>query len=243
MIEGSCRYRIDQMRLPLVAVAAFAGITGSFGAAAADLLKGPVTYPAPTFQEPAFKRFFLHAGPAGLFYSESAKMHAAGFPVPGADVRVPNAYTFAIEAGYHFTPNFAIGLAAGYPPLNKVEARGSLTGLGTLGKVDGGPMALTAQYHFTGLGRFQPYIGAGPALMVIFKDHDHAVTDLKTDHALGFTGQVGFNYMFDDNWGVFVDVKKVYLRAKTQGYMGPVPIKATVTLDPMVLHTGLTYKF
>lgn len=231
------------MRLPLVAVAAFAGITGSFGASAADLLRAPPASPVPTFLEPAFKRFFLHAGPAGLFYSESAKMQAGGFPVPGADVRMPNAYTFAIEAGYHFTPNFAIGLAAGFPPLNKVEARGSLTGLGTLGKVDGGPMALTAQYHFTGLGRFQPYIGAGPALMVIFKDHDHAVTDLKTDHALGFAGQVGFNYMLDDNWGFFVDVKKVHLRAKTRGYMGPAPIKATITLDPMVVHTGVTYRF
>jgi len=217
-----------------------AGLT-SAAAAAADLgLRGVPPAPPPLTE---FQRFYLHVGPAGLFYSEGAKMRAGGTPIPGADIRVPNSFTGAAEIGYFFTPNFAVGLAGGYPPLVKVEARGSITGLGTLGKVDGGPMALTAQYHFTGLGAFQPYIGAGPALMIVFKDHDGVVTDLKTDHALGFAGQIGFNYMLDNNWGVFVDLKKVYLRAKTSGSLGGAPIRATVTLDPLVLHTGLTYKF
>lgn len=217
------------------------GLSASFGAQAADLpsTKGYVPLPA----EKDFQRFYIHAGPAGLFYSESAKMRAFGSPIAGADVRVPSSLTFAAEIGYYLSPNFAVGLAGGYPPLAKVEAKGSITGLGTLGKVDGGPMALTAQYHFTGLGAFQPYIGAGPALMIIFKDHDGAVTNLNTDHTLGFTGQVGFNYMLSENWGVFVDLKKVYLRPKTQGYLGAAPIRATVTLDPLVLHTGVTYKF
>lgn len=218
----------------------FASLAATAGAAAADLGRRSEPMPPPLTE---FQRFYLHVGPAGLFYSEGAKMRAGGVPVPGADVRIPNSLTVAAEIGYFFTPNFAIGLAGGYPPLVKVEAKGSITGLGTLGKVDGGPMALTAQYHFTGLGRFQPYIGAGPSLMVVFKSHDGAVTDVKTDHALGFAGQVGFNYMLDNNWGVFVDLKKVYLRARTSGSLGGAPIRATVTLDPLVLHTGLTYKF
>jgi outer membrane protein len=209
-------------------------------AGAADL--GVPGEPAPPAPEP-FRRFYLHIGPAGLIYSEGAKMRAGGTPIPGADIRVPNSLTAAAEIGYFLTPNIAIGLAGGYPPLVKVEARGSITGLGTLGKVDGGPMALTAQYHFTGLGRFQPYIGLGPSLMIVFKDHDGAVSDLKTDHALGFAGQIGFNYMIDGNWGVFFDLKKVYLRAKTSGSLGGLPIRATATLDPLVLHTGLTYRF
>jgi len=216
-------------------------LAGSVGAHAADLPSAKTYAPLPA--EYAFSRFYIHVGPAGLMYSESAKMKAVGARIPGADVRVPDSLTGAAEIGYYFTPNFAVGLAGGYPPLAKVEAKGSITGLGTLGKVDGGPMALTAQYHFTGMGAFQPYIGAGPALMVIFKDHDGAVTNLKTEHAPGFAGQVGFNYMLSENWGVFFDVKKVYLRAKTQGFLGAVPIKATVTLDPLVLHSGITYKF
>lgn len=231
--------RIDYMVSKRSALfALLANLVPAAGATAADL--GRRSEPLPMTE---FQRFYLHVGPAGLFYSEGAKMRAGGTPIPGADVRVPNSLTVAAEIGYFLTPNFAIGLAGGYPPLVKVEAKGSITGLGTLGKVDGGPMALTAQYHFTGLGRFQPYIGAGPSLMIVFKDHDGVVTDLKTDHALGFAGQVGFNYMLNDNWGVFVDLKKVYLRAKTSGNLGGAPIRATVTLDPMVLHTGLTYKF
>lgn len=220
-------------------LALLASMASGAGAKAADLVRRDDPTPPPT----AFQRFYLHVGPAGLFYSEGAKMRAGGTPVPGADVRIPNSLTVAAEIGYFLTPNVAIGLAGGYPPLVKVEARGAITGLGTLGKVDGGPMALTAQYHFTGFGRFQPYVGVGPSLMIVFKDHDGAVTNLKTDHALGVAGQIGFNYMLSDNWGVFVDLKKVYLRAKTQGNLGAAPIRATVTLDPLVLHTGLTYKF
>jgi outer membrane protein len=215
---------------------------GVAGANAADLgiRKSYEPLPPAAFD---FKRFYIHAGPAGLLYSEGAKMRAAGTPIPGADVRIPNSLTFAIEAGYFFTPNFAVGFAGGFPPLVKVEAKGSINGLGTLGKVAGGPTALTAQYHFTGMGNFQPYVGVGPSLMIIFRDQDGVVTDLKTDHALGVAAQVGFNYMFNENWGVFFDAKKVYLRAKTAGNLGPAPIKATVTLDPLVLHTGVTYRF
>lgn len=220
-------------------LALLASMASGAGAMAADLLGRSDPLAPPT----VFQRFYLHVGPAGLFYSEGAKMRAGGTPVPGADVRIPHSLTVAAEIGYFLTPNFAIGLAGGYPPLVKVEAKGTITGLGTLGKVDGGPMALTAQYHFTGLGRFQPYIGVGPSLMIVFKDHDGAVTNLKTDHALGVAGQIGFNYMLNDHWGVFVDLKKVYLRAKTQGNLGGAPIRATVTLDPLVLHTGLTYRF
>lgn len=230
------------MRFRSVALGLICGLAGTVGAGAADLSSRKGYAPPPPV-EPEFQRFYIHAGPAGLFYSEGAKMRAFGAPIAGADVRVPNSLTFAAEAGYFFSPNFAVGVAAGYPPLAKVEAKGSITGLGTLGKVDGGPMAVTAQYHFTGLGAFQPYVGVGPALMIIFKDHDAAVTNLKTDHTLGFTGQVGFNYMLSKNWGVFVDLKKVYLRPKTQGNLGAAPIRATVTLDPLVLHSGVTYRF
>lgn len=211
-------------------------------AAAADLVSPGRTAPQPPLAQP-FQRFYLHAGPAGLLYSESARMWAGGMRIPGADVRIPNSLSFAVEAGYFLTPSIAIGFAGGYPPLVKVEARGSITGLGTLGKVSGGPTALTAQYHFTGLGAFQPYLGVGPSLMVIVNDQDGAVRRLKTDHALGVAVQAGFNYMMSEHWGVFIDAKKVFLEAKTRGTLGGVPIRAKVKLDPLVLHSGVTYRF
>lgn len=210
-------------------------------ATAADISVRQPAYALPPPVEA--KRFYLHLGPVGLIYSESAKMSAGGFGIPGADVRIPNSLSFAFEVGYHLTPNFAIGFAGGFPPLAKVEARGSLTGLGTLGKTQGGPIALTAQYHFTGMGAFQPYVGVGPAAMIIFGSKDGLVQDLKVEHALGVTGQIGFNYMINESWGAFVDVKKVFLKTRTTGSMGGVPIRGTVTLDPLVVHTGLTYRF
>lgn len=218
-------------------LAGLAAISGTAGAA--DLSYTGV----PRAPVPEFNRFYLHVGPAGLFYSESIKVRAGGVPIPGADIRIPNSLTVAAEIGYFVTPNFAVGFAGGYPPLSKVWARGTLTGAGTLGKAVGGPMALTAQYHFGDFGGFRPYVGVGPSLMYIFKNQDGSLQNLDTRHALGIAGQIGFNYMFDRNWGVFVDLKKVYLRTRASGVMGGAPIRAKLTLDPLVLHTGVTYTF
>jgi outer membrane protein len=60
---------------------------------------------------------------------------------------------------------------------------------------------------------------------------------------MGVAFQVGADYMITDNWGVFVDVKKAILRTEATGFLGPAPIRADVKLDPLVLHTGVTYRF
>jgi outer membrane protein len=49
--------------------------------------------------------------------------------------------------------------------------------------------------------------------------------------------------MFTDHWGVFFDVKKILLRTEATGFLGPAPIRADVKLDPLVLHTGVTFRF
>ncbi len=220
-----------------------AAMVGCAGASAADLVLRESFSPSPPPSQERFKNWYLHVGPAGLIYSESVKLKAGGGRVPGADVRIPASLTFAAEIGYFLNPNFAIGAAFGFPPLTKFEARGVLTGLGTLGKASGGPAALMAQYHFTGFGRFQPYVGVGPAILYIFNENDGTVNNLKVEHAVGVSLQAGFNYMIDESWGVFVDAKKVILRTRGSGSLGGVPIKAEVTLDPLVLQAGVGYRF
>jgi outer membrane protein len=192
---------------------------------------------------PSPPSFYLHLGPAGVFLAEDAKMSAFGQPVVGATISIKSQLTFVVEAGYFVTPNVAVSFTGGLPPVAKIEAAGTMNGLGKVGATTYGPMTLTAHYHFTEFGRVQPYIGAGPAFMYVFDDEDGLLSDLKVQHTVGVAFQAGVDLMLDEHWGAFVDFKKAILRTKAVGFLGPAPVKADVTLDPAVINAGVTYRF
>jgi outer membrane protein len=60
---------------------------------------------------------------------------------------------------------------------------------------------------------------------------------------LGVAFQAGADIMIDQHWGVFVDAKKAILRTNATGFLGPLPVRADVRLDPTVLSGGVTYRF
>jgi outer membrane protein len=141
------------------------------------------------------------------------------------------------------TPNVAISVTGGFPPIAKIVAGGTMTGLGTVAKTVGGPVAATVHYHITSLGAFQPYIGVGVAALIVFNDEDRLLQRYETRNAIGPVVQGGFDVMLNEHWGVFFDVKKAFLTANTKGTLNGVPVRSSVSLDPLVLHTGLTYRF
>jgi outer membrane protein len=208
-------------------------------AAAADLNLPSAATP-PLLELPSF---YLHVGVAGIFNDPNARIRLAGSPVPGAAVKIGDRATFAVEAGYFVAPDIAVSVSGGVPPLSKVEAAGSLNGLGAIGKTQGGPVAATVHYHFTSLGAFQPYIGAGVAALVVFNDEDRLLRHYRTADAAGPVLQAGFDYMLDTHWGLFFDAKKAFLTTSTKGYLFGLHVRSSVSLDPVVLHSGLTYRF
>lgn len=187
--------------------------------------------------------FYIHAGPGGLILDESARISAGGFPVANGNIAVPSQPSLLLETGYFVTPNIGISFTGGIPPLARFYGTGALGGLGKLGSAVYGPTALTAHYHFTGFGAFQPYIGGGAVYMVVFKTNDGALKQANLENAWGATLQIGADYMINEHWGAFFDVKKAYLRSKATGFLGAAPIVAKVRLDPLVLHTGIAYRF
>lgn len=100
--------------------------------------------------------FYIHAGPGGLILDESARISAGGFPVANGNIAVPSQPSLLLETGYFVTPNIGISFTGGIPPLARFYGTGALGGLGKLGSAVYGPTALTAHYHFTGFGAFQP---------------------------------------------------------------------------------------
>jgi outer membrane protein len=109
--------------------------------------------------------FYVHVGLAGIDLDEGAKINVAGTRIIGGDVSIKPQLTPAVEVGYFFTPELAVSFTGGFPPRIKVEADGTMNGMGLVGRSTYGPMTLTAHYHIQGFGRFQPYLGLGAAFM------------------------------------------------------------------------------
>jgi outer membrane protein len=225
-------------RLAGLIAACFASGATAF---AADYTLRP-SIPAEADPSPAGK-FYIHAGPAGIVLSEGAKISVGGAHVAGGNISVKPQASFVVEAGYFINRNFVVSITGGWPPRAHVKAAGSIRNFGKLGIATYGPATLTAHYHFTSFGRFQPYIGMGPTFLIPILNQDRLVTNLNLQSSLGFAVQIGFDYMINERWGVFFDLKKAYLRSKATGVLNGAPLAAKVKFDPLVLHTGVTYRF
>jgi outer membrane protein len=187
--------------------------------------------------------FFLHLGGSVVPYSESATMYNNGTEIPGADINLDPSYTLAVEGGYFLTPNFAIALSGGYPPTVNALAAGSIAAYGSLGKVTGGMIEVNGQYHFTNFGDFQPYVGAGATYFHVFNTQDGVLTGFSVDDSFGFDLQVGADWMFTKNLGIFVDVKKIFISTSSTGYLGTSLTTSDVRLDPTIFSVGMTLRY
>ncbi len=189
--------------------------------------------------------FYIHAGVIGLAYpNSSAKITLGGAPFAGASATANPVYSFAVEAGYFVNKNIAVSFATGTPPTTKLYGSGTALPFGKLGKTIAGPMTLTAHYHFSDMGWIQPYLGVGVGFLTIVKAKDAGISGLQVQNAAGFALQAGVDIMLNRNWGVFVDVKQIFLETKAKGFVGPgIPASAKLRLDPIGVHTGITYRF
>ena len=145
-----------------------------------------------------------------------------------------------LDISYFFTPNFAAELILTYPQKHDLRAGG--TKIGSLKHL---PPTLLAQYHFTNLGAFKPYVGAGinytrfssvkfdPAV-------DAALNPSVKKNSFGPALQIGFDYALDKNWSINFDVKKVYIKTDVRSFGTKV---GTFKVDPVLVGVGLGYRF
>ncbi len=161
--------------------------------------------------------------------------------IPAAGLAYSDAVVPELDITYFFTRNIAAELILGV-------TRHDITGTGALAGVPLGrtwllPPTLTLQYHFTDFGAFKPYVGVGVNYTVPFSTRPDGVTltQLKINDAFGVAAQVGFDYMIDKNWGLNVDVKKLWLNPSWTANNGALTGKTH--LDPWLVGVGVTYRF
>jgi outer membrane protein len=193
----------------------------------------------------------IRAGAALVKFDASASVDVAGTAFPGANVAVKDNSTLAFDVGYALDDRWTIRTAFGVPPTTTMSTAGSLNGFvppltGTLGRVKYGPAVLSATYKLGNFGMFQPYVGAGLNYTHVFSSSDGDIAGLKVKSAFGTALQVGFDVPLDRNWGLFMDARKIFVKTTATGTipaLGGPPAKASVTLNPFVVHMGVSYRF
>ncbi len=144
-----------------------------------------------------------------------------------------------VDVSYFFNKNVAAELILTVPQKQTVYAGGA--DIGTFKHL---PPTLLMQYHFTDLGAYKPYVGAGinyTKISSVSLDAGAALNPVTLDsHSWGGALQVGVDISLDKNWSLNFDVKKIYI--KTDVYSKGVSA-GTLKLDPVAASVGIGYRF
>ncbi len=158
----------------------------------------------------------------------------------GLGLSVNNKTMPELDVSYFFTPNFAAELVLTIPQKHDLRSNGA-----KIGSLRHLPPTLLGQYHFTGMGAFKPYVGAGinytrfssvrfdPAV-------DAALSPSIKKNSFGAAMQIGFDYALDKNWSLNFDVKKVYIKTDVKSAGAKV---GTFKVDPILVGVGVGYRF
>jgi outer membrane protein len=208
--------------------AAFFALGAAIPALGADLTPAPV---APAVEEAVTEQspWQVRVRVLGVITNDSGSVN--GFP--GTDLSYSDTVVPELDISYFFTDNIAAELILGTTYANIKED--GLLGV-PVGKSWLLPPTLTLQYHFTDLGAFKPYVGAGVNYSLFYNQSS------KGD--FGWALQAGFDYMLDEHWGLNFDVKKIFLETKWKAdhdVLGPLSGKAKI--DPWLIGAGVTYRF
>jgi len=179
----------------------------------------------------AADRWQLRGRVISVMPDESSTLSIAG------DATVSNALVPELDITHFITPNIGVELIAAVAK-HTVQLNSS-TDLGSTVIL---PPTLTAQYHFTPDAAFSPYVGAGVNYSTFFNsDNTSPYTKLEMSGGWGTAVQAGFDYWLNDQWGVNLDVKKLWLNVDAKVNYGAV--RADVDLDPWVVGAGVSYRF
>lgn len=186
---------------------------------------------------------WAHLGVAHVSFNESATVDVAAFGgrVPGQSATASNNTTVGVEVGWEVSKDVIASLTLGLPPTTTLTGKGGPLDGAKLGEVKYGPSVWSLHWHFDA-GAVKPYVGGGLTYVLALDSKDATLTGVKVKNALGGALQAGFDAPMGKDWGLFVDVKRLFVKAKAT-FNGPAPGEAKVTLDPWILHAGVSLRF
>lgn len=181
------------------------------------------------------KRFQIRGRIIDVIPDESSSVSVGG------NAKVGDGLSPEVDLSYYFTDYISAEIIAG-----TTQHSLSHSAAGDLGRTWVLPPTLTVQYHPLPHNDFSPYVGAGLNYSIFYGENSangNGVTGLDLDGGIGYALQAGADYWIDENWGVNVDVKKLFLNVDAKMNVGGAPVTADVDLDPWVVGAGVSYRF
>lgn len=156
------------------------------------------------------------------------------------DLSINNKVIPEVDISYFFTPEIATELVLTYPQKQTIRSAG--VDIGTLKHL---PPTLTVQYHFTKLGAFKPYLGAGVNYTRFSSVHfdpavQAALQPSIEKSSVGLALQAGLDFEFQKNWYLNLDVKKVQIRTDVKSAGVKV---GEFKIDPWLIGVGVGMRF
>lgn len=167
---------------------------------------------------------------------DSANKDSTGFGITMNNKVFPE-----VDISYFMTPNLAAELILTYP--QKQTLNSSVVGA-DIGSFKHLPPTLTLQYHFTGLGQFRPYVGAGVNYTLLssvkFNSNVAGLNLSLKKRSVGLAAQAGVDVPIGGGWLFNADIKKVQL--KTTVYSAGTSV-GDFKIDPWLFSVGVGKRF
>lgn len=185
--------------------------------------------------------FFMRAGTATVRPTEGSDdvLGMGGF-------NVSNNTQLGLTFDYMVTDNIGIELLAATPFRHKV----GLGATGDLATVKQLPPTLMAQWYFgDAKSKARPYIGAGVNYTTFFDTDfnqtgkDAGLSDLSVKDSWGAAGQVGLDYMVDDDWLLNMSVWYMDIDTEVKFKAGGEQQNIKTRIDPWVFMFSAGYRF
>lgn len=146
-----------------------------------------------------------------------------------------------VDISYFLTPNLAAELILTYPQKQTVHSTVVGADIGTFKHL---PPTLSLQYHFTGLGGFRPYLGAGVNYTrlssVNFKSNVAALGLSLKQNSYGLAVQAGVDVPVGGGWLLNADLKKVQIGTTVYSKGQSV---GKFKVDPLLFSLGFGKRF
>jgi outer membrane protein len=181
----------------------------------------------------------IKAGVSGVLPNESATTSING------DVDISDQWVPSLQVEYFFNDHVSMELLC-CVATHDVRAVSTDVGDVDLGEVTHFPPTLTLKYRWTGMGAFEPYVGAGVNYTAFIDDDtppSPPVNGIDYDSSVGGALQAGFDYRFDEHWSWNFDVRRIWINTDVNIDTTLGPVTADVDIDPWVVTTAIGYRF
>ena len=156
-----------------------------------------------------------------------------GLDLGGENVAADSATSLGITGEYLFAESWGAELLVAWPFEHDIQVDGS-----KVGSTQQLPPTLSIKWH-PSIGMIAPYIGVG-VNWTIFFDEKIDGADLSLDDSFGLAAQIGFDWVFANNWLLNADVR--YIQIETDAKVDGSAI-GTVDINPFVYGVNVGYKF